>query len=245
MPPPAKVFADALVRLIVAVLALIVPFPDAWLHAVPDPVIVHVPVPRLITLAFAFAVLKLPSVTLKLFALNVAAAAILKFPVAVSESWSVRVAELLTPMTVFIEAPFVVIVKEPGDAPLKNRPPELLIDVVETIDRFPQTLMLFVLENVTVPALTVKFRHETEAPTVTVYVVALSKIALSALVGIDAPDAPPLEADQFVVEARFHVPDPPTQYLLAIRSPMPAGSLQLHPKTLRSCCRCSQRRWFY
>jgi hypothetical protein len=39
----------------------------------------------------------------------------------------------------------------------------------------------------------------------------LSKNTLSAEVGADAPAAPPLVADQFVVEVVFHVPALPTQ----------------------------------
>lgn len=42
-----------------------------------------------------------------------------------------------------------------------------------------------------------------------------SKNTLSDAVGTDAPDAPPEDADQFVVEDVFHVPAPPTQYLFA------------------------------
>jgi hypothetical protein len=39
----------------------------------------------------------------------------------------------------------------------------------------------------------------------------LSKNTLSADVGTDAPDAPPEDADQFVVLLVFQVPAPPTQ----------------------------------
>jgi hypothetical protein len=38
----------------------------------------------------------------------------------------------------------------------------------------------------------------------------------SAVVGTDAPPAPPDVADQLVVEEAFHVPVPPTQYLFAM-----------------------------
>ena len=49
---------------------------------------------------------------------------------------------------------------------------------------------------------------------VTVYAVAFDrelKKTLSAVVGADAPPAPPEEADQFVVVVASHVPVPPTQ----------------------------------
>jgi len=39
----------------------------------------------------------------------------------------------------------------------------------------------------------------------------LSKNTLSAVVGADAPEAPPLVADQLAVLVEFHVPEPPTQ----------------------------------
>jgi len=42
---------------------------------------------------------------------------------------------------------------------------------------------------------------------------------LSALVGTDAPPAPPLAADQLVVFVASQVPVPPTQYLFAIDDP--------------------------
>jgi hypothetical protein len=44
-----------------------------------------------------------------------------------------------------------------------------------------------------------------------------SKMTASAVVGADAPEAPPEEADQFVVPVAAQVPDPPTQYLFAMR----------------------------
>jgi hypothetical protein len=58
------------------------------------------------------------------------------------------------------------------------------------------------------------------APAASVTVIALpaselaSKIAKSAVVGTDAPEVPPDVVDHFVVDP--HVPEPPTQYLLAI-----------------------------
>jgi hypothetical protein len=45
----------------------------------------------------------------------------------------------------------------------------------------------------------------------------LLKNTESVAVGADAPLAPPGEADQFAVDAVFHVPEPPTQYLSAIK----------------------------
>jgi hypothetical protein len=72
--------------------------------------------------------------------------------------------------------------------------------------------------NVTVPAVFVMANavRLPVPPIVTVYVAAWSNMATSAAVGTEAPDAPPLVADQFVVDDAFHVPVPPTQYLFAI-----------------------------
>jgi hypothetical protein len=47
----------------------------------------------------------------------------------------------------------------------------------------------------------------------------LSNITSSAIVGTDAPPAPPEVADQFVVDVVFQVPVPPRQYLSAICNP--------------------------
>jgi hypothetical protein len=72
--------------------------------------------------------------------------------------------------------------------------------------------------NVTVPAVFV-MANAVRLPVplnVTVYVAAWSNMATSAAVGTEAPDAPPLVADQFVVDVASHVPVPPTQYLFAI-----------------------------
>jgi hypothetical protein len=72
--------------------------------------------------------------------------------------------------------------------------------------------------NVTVPAV-FNMASESLLPdplNVTVYVAAWSNMATSAAVGTEAPDAPPLVADQFVVDVASHVPVPPTQYLFAI-----------------------------
>jgi hypothetical protein len=44
-------------------------------------------------------------------------------------------------------------------------------------------------------------------------------ITSSALVGTEAPPAPPEVADQFVVLVEFQVPEPPTQYLVAMLTP--------------------------
>lgn len=43
-----------------------------------------------------------------------------------------------------------------------------------------------------------------------------SKIALSEVVGADAPDDPPDDVDQCVVDELSQVPVPPTQYLSAM-----------------------------
>jgi len=43
-----------------------------------------------------------------------------------------------------------------------------------------------------------------------------SKVAVSAVVGADAPDAPPVVADQFAVLELSQVPEPPTQNRAAI-----------------------------
>jgi hypothetical protein len=46
-----------------------------------------------------------------------------------------------------------------------------------------------------------------------------SKVAVSALVGAEAPAAPPVVADQFAVELASQVPEPPTQKRFAIFLP--------------------------
>jgi hypothetical protein len=43
-----------------------------------------------------------------------------------------------------------------------------------------------------------------------------SNVTVSAVVGADAPEAPPEVAAQLVVELLSHVPEPPTQNLAAI-----------------------------
>ena len=64
-------------------------------------------------------------------------------------------------------------------------------------------------------------------PIVTVYVAACVKNMLSAAVGTDAPGAPPDVADQFAVLEVFQVPEPPTQYLSAMFTPL---RQQEHPQ---------------
>jgi len=64
-----------------------------------------------------------------------------------------------------------------------------------------------------------KVTAEQTAPLAVVHVPvpdALSKNTASALVGADAPLAPPDAVDQLAVELASQVPVPPTQYLLAI-----------------------------
>jgi hypothetical protein len=46
-----------------------------------------------------------------------------------------------------------------------------------------------------------------------------SKFTVSAATGADAPDAPPDVLDQFAVLAPFQVPEPPTQYFIAMIYP--------------------------
>jgi len=70
--------------------------------------------------------------------------------------------------------------------------------------------------KVTVPAVTVRSKQVNPLDNVTVYVPVRSKNTESAAVGADAPLAPPGVADQLVVEVVLQVPEPPTQYLLAM-----------------------------
>jgi hypothetical protein len=67
-------------------------------------------------------------------------------------------------------------------------------------------------------ALAVTTNTVTFSPSVTAYPEPefASKIAASALVGAEAPAAPPVLVDQFVVLAVSQVPEPPTQNLFAI-----------------------------
>jgi hypothetical protein len=92
-------------------------------------------------------------------------------------------------------------------------------EVAEVTEKFPATLIDAVPENVTIPADTVISRHDNAPVIVTVYVVAWSKKILSDVVGTDAPDAPPDEADQCVVDVVSQVPEPPTQYRFAMFTP--------------------------
>lgn len=66
--------------------------------------------------------------------------------------------------------------------------------------------------------LTVQLEHTAVAVTVTVAATPefASNVAVSALVGAEAPDAPPVVADQFAVLELSQVPEPPTQNLAAI-----------------------------
>jgi hypothetical protein len=71
--------------------------------------------------------------------------------------------------------------------------------------------------------LTVQVDVAAVAATVTVAAVPLlaSNVTVSAVVGADAPAAPPDVADQFAVELLSHVPEPPTQNLAAIMRSYP------------------------
>jgi hypothetical protein len=82
----------------------------------------------------------------------------------------------------------------------------------------PPSLSTVVPANVTVPAVFSKVNASLlpNPLMVTVYVAAWSNMATSAVVGTEAPDAPPLVVDQLVVDEASHVPVPPTQYLFAI-----------------------------
>ena len=97
--------------------------------------------------------------------------------------------------------------------------PVALQTVAATNDMEPLTAIVPVLEKVTVPADTVMLKQVNAPVKVTVYVAAWSKITLSAAVGTDAPEPPPEDEDQLVVDEVFHVPVPPTQYLFAMITP--------------------------
>jgi hypothetical protein len=81
------------------------------------------------------------------------------------------------------------------------------------------TILLFQLIVVIAAPLNVIVKTVTFSPIVIVPAPQLAlKMAASAAPGADAPDAPPEVADQLAVDVVFHVPVPPTQYLLAIDS---------------------------
>jgi len=90
---------------------------------------------------------------------------------------------------------------------------------VKELDQFPDTFMVFEpMFKIIIPssADTVRFIQLTEDPSVTVndpvptFELAL-KNTLSAVVGAEAPAAPPSVALQLPVLVVFHVPSPPTQ----------------------------------
>lgn len=99
--------------------------------------------------------------------------------------------------------------------------------------------------------LTVQEAHVAVAATVTNAAVPLfaSNMAASALVGADAPAAPPDVADQLAVEVSSHVPVPPTQNLLAmiynlrlnLASTGTAGTNKLHCLSRSKRKVCSSR----
>lgn len=91
--------------------------------------------------------------------------------------------------------------------------------IFATIVKLPAQLIVPVLEKVLTPDPVQSSDKQANAPvSVTVPVPeAALKNTLSEVVGTEAPEAPPEEADQLVVEEVFHVPAPPTQYLSAIK----------------------------
>ena len=90
-----------------------------------------------------------------------------------------------------------------------------------------------VRESVMSDLFTVQVEVAAVAATVTMAAVPLlaSNVTVSAVVGAEAPEAPPLVADQLVVELLSHVPEPPTQNLDAIAMPFDCSGdhrLMLH-----------------
>jgi hypothetical protein len=108
--------------------------------------------------------------------------------------------------------PFVVIVL--ALVALNVSVPVLFQTVPATKDMLPDILGVPVPANVTVPALTVKSKHDRVPVNVTVYVPAWSKNTLSAAVGRPVPPAPPDVAAQLAELLLAAVP--PTQYLFAM-----------------------------
>jgi hypothetical protein len=107
--------------------------------------------------------------------------------------------------------PFVVAVTPPKD----NDP-----TLVHTVPATKENVAPFTFKvvkgvpasaKVTVPAETVKVEQLIVPEKETVYVLDWSNITASEDVGVEAPEDPPDEVDQLVVEPEIHVPDPPTQ----------------------------------
>jgi hypothetical protein len=86
-------------------------------------------------------------------------------------------------------------------------PKHCIAPVPEKLKVSPPVRLFVKFANCTVPVTVIAIAPAPDA---------LSKITLSTDVGTLAPPPPPVEADQFVVEVVFHVPEPPTQYLSAI-----------------------------
>ena len=100
--------------------------------------------------------------------------------------------------------------------PIVTPPYDVSVPLMEPFSNVPVRFAQVALEQVTaipVPELT-------------------SKTTSSPLVGTDCPPAPPDVSDQFVVVVASHVPDPPTQYLMAMNFPISfAASRPRHPNT--------------
>jgi hypothetical protein len=154
----------------------------------------------------------------KLFRFKVPAVKVKAPAGVVSAPPRVRVAP--APFTVIGQAkllPLVVVVP----VPVKDIVPVADQVVLATIVKLVEQLIVPVDENVNNPEPVVFRLRQLSAPvSVTVPVPErASNITSSAIVGTDAPPAPPEVADQFVVDVVVQEPVPPRQYLSAICGP--------------------------
>jgi len=95
-------------------------------------------------------------------------------------------------------------VNDPSD-----KVPELSVNVLAIVRPAPKVSPSVLLVKVTVLATAPAAVVQVPVPELA------SKFTMSVDTGADAPDAPPEVADQLAVEEAFHVPEPPTQYLVA------------------------------
>jgi hypothetical protein len=118
---------------------------------------------------------------------------------------------IFPPAVEIILVAVAVIVREPDKLKTKLLPLKVV--------KLPAQVMLElpVIAPLIIPADTAKDK-QAKVPDVDIFGLPdkVSTITASAMVGTEAPPAPPLDVDQFVVLDASQVPLPPTQYLLAI-----------------------------
>jgi hypothetical protein len=186
------------------------------LKAVPEPVIVILPVPKAIDLPEEFEEAYERHVKVEFPKSNVPELCVTA-PVVVNAPLNVRVkdpadtiigADIVTPLVVVVPVPVNDI------APVADQ-----VVVVDKV-KLPTHVKVPVDVNVHVAPVVVMLR-QANAPVIVIVGLPLLPFTItsSAFVGTEAPLAPPEVADQCVVVVESQVPVPPTQYLLAIICP--------------------------